>query len=63
MGDKESLGFLPVMKRCERCGLEGYHIENGLCLDCIEAELKRGINFVPPSPNGNNTLREGLKGG
>lgn len=48
-----------VERRCERCGLRGYHIENGLCLDCIEAELriqiaraKRGFEIRPVEEGG-----------
>ncbi len=52
-----------VEKRCERCGMRGYHIENGLCLDCIEVELRKRADLVLPALNGNNHLRGRLNGG
>ena len=33
-------------RRCERCGLRGYYVENGLCLDCIEAEFRKNGNHL-----------------
>ncbi|MDI6643351.1 MAG: hypothetical protein QMD95_04825 [Candidatus Hodarchaeaceae archaeon] len=52
-----------IEKRCERCGLRGYYVENGLCLDCMEAELRKNADLVLPALNGNNHLRGRLHGG
>ncbi len=50
----EDQEFSPVEKLCVRCGLKGYHTENGLCLDCMEAELRKTADLVFPSLNGNH---------
>lgn len=44
-------------KQCSRCGLKGYHFENGLCLDCVEAELRKNDGLVLPALNGHNHIK------
>jgi len=55
---EEDVGLLPSEKHCAACGRRGYYLENGLCMDCLEAELRRSI--VLPS---NGFLKGGLNGG
>lgn len=43
-------------RRCVRCGLRGYHTEDGLCLDCLEAELRKSADLIFPSLNRNNNV-------
>ncbi|MEW6592828.1 MAG: hypothetical protein AB1305_04015 [Candidatus Hadarchaeota archaeon] len=55
--DGEDGGNLPSEKNCVACGGRGYYLENGLCLDCIEAELRKHFNHL-----GNELLKGGLGG-
>jgi hypothetical protein len=49
-------GLIPSEKRCTTCGGKGYYLENGSCLECIEAEMRRSII---PAFNGNGGLSNG----
>ncbi len=57
MTDNEDQDFSLVEKQCARCGLKGYHVENGLCLDCMEAELRKNDGLVLPALNGHNHIK------
>ncbi|MEW6222629.1 MAG: hypothetical protein AB1476_04895 [Candidatus Hadarchaeota archaeon] len=53
--DGEDGGTLPSEKNCVACGRRGYYLENGLCLDCIEAELRRSFTH-----SGNGLFKGGF---
>jgi len=57
MSDWEVDDGLPSEKLCAACGRRGYYLENGVCMDCLEAEIKR--SFAMP---GNGFLKGGLNG-
>lgn len=77
--------FLPTEKRCERCGVRGYYIEDGqasflllirkrqklrgycieneLCLNCMEVELRKNTDLILQVSNWNNHLKGRLNRG